>query len=224
MASEREAEEWRRYDERYEVSSLGNIRRITGEPMSQRLNLAGRKTVRLHGVSKSVASVVAQAFLGPRPVGLTIDHVDGNKTNDAASNLEYVTIAENIRRSHKLGIAARGERIGNARLTTALVSALRTRAAAGERPFLLSQETGIPEETLCQAINGTTWKHVSTPTIKLQSNGFKKCRRGHDLSPENSYVHPDGSRECRLCKAQRRNKGRPLPAPPQPKTTEGGNG
>jgi hypothetical protein len=29
------------------------------------------------------------------------------------------------------------------------------------------------------------------------------CRRGHVLTDDNVYIHPDGSRECRACRAAR---------------------
>lgn len=42
-----------------------------------------------------VHEIVAYAFLGPRPEGLVIDHIDRDKKHNEASNLRYVTISEN---------------------------------------------------------------------------------------------------------------------------------
>ena len=42
--------------------------------------------------------LVALAFIGPRPEGYELDHIDGDKTNNRPENLEYVTHAENMRR------------------------------------------------------------------------------------------------------------------------------
>lgn len=52
----------------------------------------------MQGLSKSffVHCLVAQAFLGDAN-GLTVNHKDENKLNNRADNLEYMTLAENIR-------------------------------------------------------------------------------------------------------------------------------
>ncbi len=51
----------------------------------------------------TVHSLVAHAFIGPRPKGMFIDHIDGNTFNNDISNLEYVTPAENVRRAFASG-------------------------------------------------------------------------------------------------------------------------
>lgn len=47
-----------------------------------------QRTIRVH-------AAVAAAFHGPRPEGLATRHLDGNKLNNAASNLQYGTLSEN---------------------------------------------------------------------------------------------------------------------------------
>ncbi len=53
-----------------------------------------------------VHSLVAQYFIGPRPEGYQVNHIDGNKTNNHYSNLEYVTPMQNIRHSVETGLKA----------------------------------------------------------------------------------------------------------------------
>jgi hypothetical protein len=37
-----------------------------------------------------------------------------------------------------------------------------------------------------------------------------ECKRGHPLTPENTYLNPRGSRHCRICDRMHRLKYRPL--------------
>lgn len=48
-------------------------------------------------ISKTVHRLVYEAFNGPIPNGLVINHKDEDKTNNSLSNLEAMTRAENIR-------------------------------------------------------------------------------------------------------------------------------
>lgn len=67
--------------------------------------------------NKSIHSLVAEAFLGPRPEGYHCAHLDGNPSNNHVSNLMWCTPKEN--HSHKKihGTSAIGERQGSAKLT-----------------------------------------------------------------------------------------------------------
>jgi hypothetical protein len=55
----------------------------------------GKKKYRVH-------SLIAQAFLGDRPDGLDVDHIDGKKDNNDPSNLRYVTKEQNLRGYQKV--------------------------------------------------------------------------------------------------------------------------
>lgn len=48
-----------------------------------------------HRRTREVHCIVAEAFHGPRPEGMDVRHLDGGKTNNAASNLAYGTRTEN---------------------------------------------------------------------------------------------------------------------------------
>src|SRR4051812_19574137 len=47
-------------------------------------------------VTRRAAYLVALAFHGPRPAGLEIRHLDGDRTNDRPDNLAYGTHQENM--------------------------------------------------------------------------------------------------------------------------------
>src|SRR5438445_1765950 len=102
----------------YEISNKGRCRRIAAWKRGMHGQLPyvlnpgtrGRYLiVLLHsdGVKqvRSVSELVAEAFIGPRPPGMQINHIDGNRRNNSAENLEYVTCAENIRHAWRTGLA-----------------------------------------------------------------------------------------------------------------------
>src|SRR4051794_5295369 len=92
------------HEGRYDVSDQGRVRsrlRGGGLPVPRLLrvtvNASGYPQVSLFpDPSSRVHQHVAAAFLGPRPAGLDVRHLDGNKTNNAVSNLAYGTRSENI--------------------------------------------------------------------------------------------------------------------------------
>lgn len=105
-------EEWRQSAyAAYEVSDLGRVRRSKpGRGTRAGYVLAQCDTghgylginVRQGQINRSVKvhSLVAQAFLGPRPDGYTIDHLDGDKSNNTPGNLQYVPQAVNVQRHY----------------------------------------------------------------------------------------------------------------------------
>lgn len=103
------AEEWRDIPgfPSYEVSSAGRVRSYRpwrGLPVPRELRPAasgvGYLTLNLvsperPNVTAYVHHLVALAFHGPRPQGLEIRHLDGNRLNNDADNLAYGTASEN---------------------------------------------------------------------------------------------------------------------------------
>lgn len=83
----------------------GDGRRVKGKILKPWLNNSGYLMVslRIDGetIRKTVHSLIAKTFLGKRPKGYDIDHIDGNKTNNSLENLEYITRNENLKRYYK---------------------------------------------------------------------------------------------------------------------------
>lgn len=97
-------EEYKKCFEDYEISNFGNVRRmlkngkylyIKGSIQNRgyryfQINRKGKRT------NKLFHQLVAKTFLGERPEGLVIDHIDRNKLNNNVSNLRYITFRENL--------------------------------------------------------------------------------------------------------------------------------
>ena len=108
-------EEWRPalgLEHRYEVSSHGRIRRRLSSSGAQRelkpyrdkkgylrINLKCDRVV----YRKFMHSLVMEAFVGPRPRGRVVNHIDARRDNNHLYNLEYVTHSQNTIHSVRLG-------------------------------------------------------------------------------------------------------------------------
>ena len=42
--------------------------------------------------------IIAECYLGPCPIGLEVDHIDNNPSNNHYTNLQYITHTVNIRK------------------------------------------------------------------------------------------------------------------------------
>ncbi len=114
-------EEWREIPGRegYQVSSHGRVRsfhrREEGVILSQ-FWVGGKKKylscTLFCPIKKmiSVHSLVALAFIGPRPEGLVVDHIDNDQSNNRADNLQYITSRENNLKDMKVNVLGRGVR------------------------------------------------------------------------------------------------------------------
>lgn len=90
------------FNESYEVSNQGNVRRKNGKELKLSRTPRGYLYVNLSKKSYSVHKLVAYTFLPPCPGvhGLGrgtyhIDHIDGDKSNNKASNLQWLSHEEN---------------------------------------------------------------------------------------------------------------------------------
>ncbi|MEN8966368.1 MAG: HNH endonuclease signature motif containing protein [Polaribacter sp.] len=57
----------------------------------------GYNVVKLNNKNFYRHKVISECFLGKRPLGFTVNHIDGNKLNNKISNLEYITLKENYK-------------------------------------------------------------------------------------------------------------------------------
>lgn len=89
----------------YEVSSLGNIRKISGEVISQCKNDQGYSLVRLSNPRAMVRvhRLVAIAFVDNENSHTVINHIDNNRSNNYYKNLEWCTQKHNLHHAAKQG-------------------------------------------------------------------------------------------------------------------------
>ena len=96
---------WKKIDGfEYFVSNDGQVKNSRGKILSPYDNGNGYLKIKLYKNGKAhrffVHRLVGLLFVNGYEKGLTIDHLDFNRQNNDASNLEWTTLEENIRRMH----------------------------------------------------------------------------------------------------------------------------
>jgi hypothetical protein len=142
---------WRKIDfgdGKYYVNEVGQVYNtetknyVSATP--RRIDGRLRVTLRHNGriVSLFVHRLIAAAFI-PNPENKReVNHIDGNPTNNALSNLEWVTPKENIQHAWRTGLHA-SEKHGLAKMTHAKVSEMRELRKQGKSYKELSEIFGL---------------------------------------------------------------------------------
>ena len=184
-------EEWRPvagWEGFYEVSSLSRVRRLERKVrtcgtlrnftfrtfpariLKISIDKAGYFRADLRDGDRRANSLVhrlvAAAFI-PNPEGKPhINHMDGVKTNNSISNLEWCTHLENMRHGYRTGLIpicliGKGEQSISSKLTAIQVSDIKKRLSAGD--MICSIHLDYPmvvKSTIGHIKNGTTWTHI----------------------------------------------------------------
>jgi hypothetical protein len=119
-------------------------------------------TIAIKGCTTSVHQIIAFMKYGRKVIGMTVNHIDGNKWNNHPNNLELATPKENSRHMVSLGLfnPARGSRSGRAKLTEPDVIKIRELLSAGEKPLSIAGKFGVSDECIYSIKNGKSWTHV----------------------------------------------------------------
>ena len=115
------------------------------------------------GTCRTVHSLVAEAFIGSRPKGMEVRHGSANRTDNQANKLCYGTPAENAADRDRDGTTAKGERNGNAKLTSEQVLYVRQQLENATRGTAarLARELGVNRSTIGCIKRCRTWADAS---------------------------------------------------------------
>jgi hypothetical protein len=163
---------WKPCVTNYEVSDAGRVRRSAagrktwaGRLLKPSLMAIGyeavRPTVNGKNVHFYVHDLVAMAFIGLKPTGASVNHINGIKTDNRPSNLEYVTHAENMRHAADNELMVRGEDHPGHKMTEDGVRQLRADRASGLSYSKLAAKHGIAICTAYQIVQKKYWRHVA---------------------------------------------------------------
>lgn len=154
------------YEGFYQVSNLGRVKRIdSNRILAERQGKNGyiRLNLSKNGEQKQafVHQLVLKKFGSPQPNGKQVNHKNGNKKDNRIENLEWVTIAENIKhRDDVLGKHTKGTRNGSAILTESDVKEIKSLRAKGWTCKKISLRYAVGRAAISHIVNGRTWKHI----------------------------------------------------------------
>ena len=158
------------YEGLYQVSNLGNVKRLRGKGCNQErliarnINKYGYVYRTLHNKGISIKHkehrLVANAFINNPYKKSTVNHINGIKTDNRVENLEWCTIIENKQHAINTGITnTKGEKNHFSKLTEQQVLEIREIGFSQTR-ISLSRKYGISSSNVTRIIKREMWKHI----------------------------------------------------------------
>lgn len=161
----------------YAVSNLGRVRRTSTRTRAKAGTILkaskSRDDYRTVGISipgqnpinRRIHRLVWEAFHGPIPEGLVINHLNGDKTDNRLENLSCVSNSENVAHAFR----DLGRRRPSEKLTTGDVVAMREARSAGAKLKDLAERFSITEACVGHVCTGKTWKHAEGPLTRMKA-------------------------------------------------------
>ena len=151
----------------YEVSSIGRVKCLPRKwvPTARLLKIVHHPgkypQVGLHSpkrnLTRMVHQLVAEAFLGPCPLGMEVCHNDGYRSNNRLDNLRYDTRKNNHADKRQHGTLLTGSLAPQAKLTTEQVLAIR---ASDLPPAQLAVQYAVTPSNITAIIKRKSWRHI----------------------------------------------------------------
>lgn len=154
--------------------------------------------------AKKVHKIVAKAFLGKAPKNKEVNHKDGNKLNNAVSNLEYITHGKNVK--HAFDIKLRNHNgINNpaAVLTEEAAKEVINLLKTGELyPDEIAKKYSISRSQVYQIKYGCSWPNLERPKLFFQYKHRRRKGEHHHnaVLTSSAVIHARKVYDCALDK------------------------
>lgn len=141
------------------------ISKSTGKPLATTKCKKGYLRVRLKhadgGKTYLAHRVVAITHI-PNPDNLPqVNHLDGDKTNNSVSNLEWTTGKKNVEHSVRTGLVPRGDKRPNAKFSDDQIKQIRLDRLTGLTYYQLADTYGASYQSIHRICDRQTYTHVT---------------------------------------------------------------
>jgi hypothetical protein len=109
----------------------------------------------------TVHRLVAMAFHGVQPPGRPINHIDANRLNNAADNLEWTTHIQNIAHAMRHGLTPRGDKQWRSRLRESEIPVIMERIKRNEPAPSIAADYGVAPGTIANIKYGNSWSWLT---------------------------------------------------------------
>lgn len=156
----------------YVVGNLGTIKRVkkkitdskgrsyivSGKTIKQVMSNYPSVTLWVNGMPtvKKVHRIVAEAWIQNPNKKPEVNHKDGNRSNNRASNLEWVTRKENTLHAASNRLMPRGENHKNHKISDAAVKSIRAAYLSGKDQKTIGKKFGCSQSNVSQIVNNIT--------------------------------------------------------------------
>ncbi len=180
-------------NKKYTVSNYGNVFNvIKNKKLSSCINTGGYPCVSLtmkpKNIFVTVHKLVAHEFIGKRPEGYQINHIDGNKINNCVENLEYVTPAQNIKHAVTNGLMPKGEMASGSKITEETAIKIKNLFSRIKCMTKIAKKFNLSRTTVCQLIYGKTWKHLPSNGNRLNRKEMVENSKSTKLSSNDILI------------------------------------
>jgi hypothetical protein len=152
---------------KYEVSDMGEVRNRETEKVLRQSLSRGYPMVKLQIEGRSsphkIHKLVLISFVGERPPAKETNHINGIKTDNRLSNLEWVTQSENTKHAYRTGLMVpkAGEESGRAKLNDEQVLKIRHLREHQKLTYVrLGRMFNVCINTVWHIVNRKSWKHI----------------------------------------------------------------
>jgi hypothetical protein len=139
-------------DKSYQVSNFGRIRH-NGRILSGSLHRDGYVFVTIEGKQHPVHRLVAEYFIENLDGKPQVNHIDGNKQNNHASNLEWVTASENVTHAVRNRLSPKPVKTYRGKFTAEERMAIKAMWDSGESKRKIAQKYGVSHTCINDIVN-----------------------------------------------------------------------